>query len=669
MLFIKEGIASLTLQDGIRVDVTLTLLAILVLILRLLTLLEAQLFLLDLLSRLGSEGLGAVTLLGVSLDGRCSAGNGGLASGVARSGGPASVQRGPRKGRGRRNQITRAGGRSALLQRSDLGRVGISDLESLLIDSELNRGSGSLRSQVVHARLQTELPAGKVHAGDLAHGRVLHMDVERLGLINEGTSVGGHLDDLALGNLPNGLVESLDLSRDVGDILDGTVLGNDSVLHGIRPQAHVDEILEQPGVNNLELASKDTALVDVGGVRLEALVVTQDLRSAGSGHRGKQQTVANTMLLDLLPERLPVPEVRGLHVPHVELENTLRGRRALEGRVGTLLLGQLHGSSKGSMVDGLKDLLVQLSSLRRLERHAQSKESIGKTLDTDTNGSVSHVAVASFRNGVVVHINDPVQVANDSLCDLVQLLEVVAGLVVVDERGKGKRGKVADSNLIRGTVLDNLSAQVGAADGTQVLLVALAVAVILVEHEGVTSLGLSLEDGIPELLGLHGLTTLAGLLILLVQSLELLTVAVGKTGTLVGTHEGPVTVLLNTLHEEIGNPESEEQVASADLLFAVVLAQVKELKDICVPGLKVDGKGTRSLVATLIDVSGSVVEDTKHGGDTVGGTVGTGDVGAGGTDSVHVQANTTGHLGDHGTGLESIINTLNTVLLHVDKEA
>ena len=51
--------------------------------------------------------------------------------------------------------------------------------------------------------------------------------------------------------------------------------------------------------------------------------------------------------------------------------------------------------------------------------------------------------------------------------------------------------------------------KIGAADGAKVLLVALAVGSIFVEHEGVAGLGLSFEDGIPELLGSDGLATFA----------------------------------------------------------------------------------------------------------------------------------------------------------------
>lgn len=86
------------------------------------------------------------------------------------------------------------------------------------------------------------------------------------------------------------------------------------------------------------------------------------------------------------------------------------------------------------------------------------------------------------------------------------------------------------------------------------------------------------------------------------------------------------------------------------------------------PWLKVECKGTWSFVTTLVDVSGRVVENTHHRNDTVGGTVGTCDVGACGSDVVDVQANTTCGLGDQSTLFQGVVDTLDRVILHCDQE-
>lgn len=52
------------------------------------------------------------------------------------------------------------------------------------------------------------------------------MDVERLGLVDKGTSVGGEVDNGLLADLPDGLVDRLELGRDAGNVLDGTAVSD-----------------------------------------------------------------------------------------------------------------------------------------------------------------------------------------------------------------------------------------------------------------------------------------------------------------------------------------------------------------------------------------------------------------------------------------------------------
>jgi len=100
----------------------------------------------------------------------------------------------------------------------------------------------------------------------------------------------------------------------------------------------------------------------------------------------------------------------------------------------------------------------------------------------------------------------------------------------------------------------------------------------------------------------------------------------------------------------------------------VILSQIEEIEDISVPWLEVDGERSWSLVSTLVDVSSSGVECSKHWNDTVRVTVGTGNVGTLGSDVVDVETDTTGSLGNLGTGLEGLVDTLDRVIPHGDKE-
>lgn len=67
------------------------------------------------------------------------------------------------------------------------------------------------------------------------------------------------------------------------------------------------------------------------------------------------------------------------------------------------------------------------------------------------------------------------------------------------------------------------------------------------------------------------------------------------------------------------------------------------------PRLQVDGKSTRTLVSTLIDITSSVVEDTQHGNDTVGYTVRACNVRTNCTDFVDIETDSTSSLGNQGT--------------------
>jgi hypothetical protein len=247
-------------------------------------------------------------------------------------------------------------------------------------------------------------------------------------------------------------------------------LGNSHpVLHVVVPQTHLDEIPQQPRANDLELSGQDTSGVNVAGVRLKALVPTQDLRGRGGRHGSDQERVSDSVLRDLGLERGPVPERAGGDSPKVVLQPTLGRGRTRVSRVVSLLLSHLARRFESGMVDGLEDLQVELTSGGTVKGHSQGHESVGETLDTETDRSVTHVRVFGLDDRVVIDVDDSVQVLGNNLGNSVELLKVV--LPVADESGQGERGQVADSNLVGSRVLDDLGTQVGRLDGSQVLLV------------------------------------------------------------------------------------------------------------------------------------------------------------------------------------------------------
>ena len=171
--------------------------------------------------------------------------------------------------------------------------------------------------------------------------------------------------------------------------------------------------------------------------------------------------------------------------------------------------------------------------------------------------------------------------------------------------------------LIFAGELDDLSAQIGALDRAQVLLIALSITRVLIKHVGGAGLDLRLDYGRPELLSLDAFTHTTLSLVPLVQPLELLAPHVRQAGTLVRTHERPVAVRLHSLHEQVRDPEGEEEIARAHLLLARVLLGAEEVEDVAVPGLQVDGERAGPLVAALVHVARGVVVDAEHWNEAV----------------------------------------------------
>ena len=92
------------------------------------------------------------------------------------------------------------------------------------------------------------------------------------------------------------------------------------------------------------------------------------------------------------------------------------------------------------------------------------------------------------------------------------------------------------------------------------LLIALSVAVVFVDHVWGPRLCLGLQYSEPQLLGLDDSPGPPFLLVPLVETLKLLPPAVAEAGALAGTHQGPVHVLLDALHEQVGHPQSVKQI-------------------------------------------------------------------------------------------------------------
>lgn len=111
--------------------------------------------------------------------------------------------------------------------------------------------------------------------------------------------------------------------------------------------------------------------------------------------------------------------------------------------------------------------------------------------------------------------------------------------------------------------------------------------VTFVEHIGHAGLDLGVDDGEPEFLGLDDSAVLVGSNVLVVEFNKLLPPDTVEAGALTRAEQVPVAILLDALHEQVRDPETQEQVTGTKLLVASVLAKIQELEHIRMPRLQV----------------------------------------------------------------------------------
>jgi hypothetical protein len=271
------------------------------------------------------------------------------------------------------------------------------------------------------------------------------------------------------------------------------------------------------------------------------------------------------------------------------------------------------------MIYSLKYLLVNLPSPLILEAYLKHHHYIREPLHPDPDRPVSHIRSPCFLTRVVVVINDFIEVPRDDLGDAVECGEVEGAALV--EAGERDRGEVAHCYLTGGGVLDHLAAQVRALYRTQVLVVRLRIRMVLVQHVRGTGLYLAVYDCLPEFVGFDSFATFALILISFIEFLELLSMTFIESLSFIRAKESPLPVVSDSLHKQVGNPESIEEVPGSLLLLAVILLELQKLEDVSVPRLEVYRERPLPLSPTLIHISRGLIEHFQHRHQSVRVTV------------------------------------------------
>ena len=215
------------------------------------------------------------------------------------------------------------------------------------------------------------------------------------------------------------------MSRNLRDALNRSIVSNELVLDGTRPEVELDEVLYQVLIDTHKLSSQHSPGVDVGCEWLEALIISQDLGRRGSWHWSHEEGVSGSVFHYVLPELVPVVSLsEGAYTPQVELELALAERRTLESLVMSFFLCDVDRSLHGGVVDGLEDLLGQIFCSRVLEGNSEDLEAVGEALHSNSDGTVAHVRVLSLWDRVMVSVDYTVQILGNSTGYSVELLVV-----------------------------------------------------------------------------------------------------------------------------------------------------------------------------------------------------------------------------------------------------
>lgn len=86
------------------------------------------------------------------------------------------------------------------------------------------------------------------------------------------------------------------------------------------------------------------------------------------------------------------------------------------------------------------------------------------------------------------------------------------------------------------------------------------------------------------------------------------------------------------------------------------------------PRLQVDCEGAFTFAASLVNISGSVVEDLKHWDESIAVTIGAADVTFRSSYAVNSQTDSASVFGDHSTLLQCVVYAFDAVSAHCKQE-
>jgi len=175
----------------------------------------------------------------------------------------------------------------------------------------------------------------------------------------------------------------------------------------------------------------------------------------------------------------------------------------------------------------------------------------------------------------------------------------------------------------------------------------------------------------PELLCLYHLATLARSFKRGVQRLELLapyivqTFAGLRAESFVRAKQRPLSILFNTTHKQIRDPQAIEKITRTLFFFTMVFPQLQEVENVGMPWLQIHRERSFPFTTSLVNISGCLVEDAEHRQKAIAVSVCAPDVGATCSDAGHSDADAARTLGDLRALLQRVVDAFDAIAFHL----
>lgn len=255
---------------------------------------------------------------------------------------------------------------------------------------------------------------------------------------------------------------------------------NDGSANVVVPQANGAQVPNKPRADFCVIATEHLMGNDVAAVIIrngmlylgqralpdvwfDGWVVAQDSGCGRGRHQRDQEGVSQPEFRYFLAQGI-VGIARVLsRRPQVEIQLSALRRRSSPAGVWAPDPRLFRAALQGSVVQGLKNVDVELSGSSGVEWKFKCHKHVSESLHADANGAGVGSRAVALGGGIRGNVDQAIGVANCELRRFVEGVEVES-TVIYHETGKGDRRQCTDSSLLVGGLLYNFCAQVRRGD-------------------------------------------------------------------------------------------------------------------------------------------------------------------------------------------------------------